>query len=655
MMKRVLLCSLALGIALSADAQQTPGGKVYRGMTLKEKENVKVAEAPKGGAPVVSPNAARKKAKVPSTQAVTFQVIGSSSNAYGTAFGAKTALFAHPVINSVSMVYRSAPAVTSDVSSGCLRYGFSTDGGASWTTNAGPLYTSNGTNAAPLANARYPQGVIYNPAGNTDPNNAFVSHFSPTLAGFGPGANSAWGGHAHGSMPLNGTGTATATEDIDANNGFLIPDGGALNLNSNSFWISNGYFDFTSGDYADTMLLGAGTWNAGDYTYSYNKVYAPVDIDLDGSKLLVGTSVAWGSSGTGYMALVGHESFAQVPDINYYPVIYKTTDDGLTWNKVAALDMNSFDSIFQYGVPYSNAFEFDMGVDANNNLHLVTAVCPQASAGFSVSTGPGNWAIFDIYTTDGGTTWATQLLGTPMTFRGEFLDLAGAVALQEDSRPQVTRSLDGTKMFFTWFDTDTLTFGTTENVFPDAHCVGYDLTSGLWTTDINLTTGTDADGACLFGSVAPIALDGASGCYKIPVAVVEVTNGGVDAQIDHKYIDGLEICSSAFTEAGTPVAVNNLFVTGVNELSGTTSFSFGQNYPNPFNGSTQFVLNLNKSSNVTVEVHNVVGKLVKTIDYSNMSAGSNMVVIDCNDLASGLYTYTVRVGNDRATRTMIVK
>jgi len=655
MMKKLLICGLALTFGVSVMAQTPSQPKSVKGLSLKDKAIILNGETKLVNAPVkAGVSAVRKGVKGPSTQAVTVSVIGQSGNAYGSAFGGKTALFAHPSVNSIIMGYRSAPAVTGDVSTGCLRYGYSTDGGATWSINQGPLYTSNGTNAVPLANARYPQSMIYNPVGNTVPANASVSYFAPTLAGFGPGANAAWGGHAHGSIALTG-GTATMIEDLDANNGFLIPDGGALNGDNNSFWVSNGYFDIISGDYSDTLLLANGVWGAGDYAYTYNKVAAPVAVDGAGSKNLIATSIAWGTGGVGYIALLAHESFADAADSNLYPVIYKTADNGASWTKVAAFDMNSFDAHFQFGVAYTCAFEFDMIVDANNNLHLVVDVGVLAGTAFSISSSPTNFGVFDIYTTDGGANWTGQLIAEPSTFRGEFLDGAGAVILNEDNRPQATRTLDGSKVFFTYFDTDTAVFGTTDNSFPDAHCMGYNVTTGLWTAETNLTTGSDADGACIFGSVSPYALDGAAGCYKIPVSIVELSGGTGADQVDHKFIDGLELCDAAFTNAGTGFVVANLVIIGVSEIDATTSFTLGQNFPNPFNGSTQFNLNLVKSSDVTVEVYSVVGKMVKTNSYSNLQAGQNTIAINASDLSAGLYTYRVIVGTEKATRTMVVK
>ncbi|MBK9637815.1 MAG: T9SS type A sorting domain-containing protein [Bacteroidetes bacterium] len=100
----------------------------------------------------------------------------------------------------------------------------------------------------------------------------------------------------------------------------------------------------------------------------------------------------------------------------------------------------------------------------------------------------------------------------------------------------------------------------------------------------------------------------------------------------------------------------NDFVVGVNEVTAADlSFSIFQNYPNPFSGSTQFEINLKKTSDATIEVNNVVGKLIKTINTGTLTAGINTITIDASDLAAGLYTYTVKVGAESLTKTMIVK
>ncbi|MBL0098299.1 MAG: hypothetical protein IPP46_18725 [Bacteroidetes bacterium] len=66
-----------------------------------------------------------------------------------------------------------------------------------------------------------------------------------------------------------------------------------------------------------------------DYNYTYNSVAAPFDLrDAGGAPQLTATSIAWGTGGTGYVALLGHESYTVDPDSFLYPTIFKTTDNG---------------------------------------------------------------------------------------------------------------------------------------------------------------------------------------------------------------------------------------------------------------------------------------------------------------------------------------
>jgi len=81
-----------------------------------------------------------------------------------------------------------------------------------------------------------------------------------------------------------------------------------------------------------------------------------------------------------------------------------------------------------------------------------------------------------------------------------------------------------------------------------------------------------------------------------------------------------------------------------------TEFAVSQNYPNPFNAKTSFKLELPISSDVTVNVYNVAGQLVKAINMPNLDAGVHSVVWDASDVASGVYFYKVTA--DDFTKTM---
>ena len=640
-MKKLLLCGLAFAICASAMAQQNRFSKQLTGKTMKQKavtgiENVNTTQSmPASAGPV-------KRNFTPTSTAVTLIPLGQSANAFGTTGGPKTFLFAHPVINTVAFIHRATNAP--GPGSGFLQYDYSTDGGSTWTNNAGPAYSPAG---GPFFNARYPQGLIYNPVGNTDPANGKIAYFAPTLAG----TNAGWGGLCNGVANLSATPAATKTENIS--DSYLIPDGMALNTNDNNCWVSDIWTEPTTAEYGDTLMLFKGVWNGSDYSYTEIKVPAISDGATAADKVVVATQIAWAPNGlTGYAALLGHESFSDAPDSSLYPTVFKTTDAGATWNRVASLGLNAIDTILQSGLAITTGFEMDMTVDANGNCHLVLEVGPLGSSGYSIVSQSGFFGIFDIYTTDGGTNWNAQLLALPQTFRGEFTD---SQTLNEDNRCQVSRTLDGTRLFFVWFDTDTLTFGVTDNINPDAHCVGYNVTTNQWTQDINLTAGTDADGVCIFGNVSPFTLAGsAAGCNKIPMGILALTGGGPSSFVDHSYINGAEVCDADFTVTGAPQAITN-FAVSVQEIPATASFAIGQNYPNPFNGSTSLDVNLKNNTDVTVEVYSIIGKLVSTSRYTNLNAGVNTLTIDASNLSAGMYTYSVTIGTEKVSRNMIVK
>jgi len=94
-------------------------------------------------------------------------------------------------------------------------------------------------------------------------------------------------------------------------------------------------------------------------------------------------------------------------------------------------------------------------------------------------------------------------------------------------------------------------------------------------------------------------------------------------------------------------------------LSGRTSyeaalpveFAVSQNYPNPFNAKTSFRLNVPVESDLTVNIYNVAGQLVKAMDL-HLNAGVHSVVWDASDVASGVYFYKVSANDFTKTMKM---
>jgi len=72
-------------------------------------------------------------------------------------------------------------------------------------------------------------------------------------------------------------------------------------------------------------------------------------------------------------------------------------------------------------------------------------------------------------------------------------------------------------------------------------------------------------------------------------------------------------------------------------------------YPNPTTDNTTLSFNLKENSNVTVQVYSITGRLVKTITEKNVSAGSQLLTIDSNDLPNGTYIVKLNAGKQNDT------
>ncbi len=104
---------------------------------------------------------------------------------------------------------------------------------------------------------------------------------------------------------------------------------------------------------------------------------------------------------------------------------------------------------------------------------------------------------------------------------------------------------------------------------------------------------------------------------------------------------------------GTPGAVND-WMSGVNEIEVPTVFSLGQNYPNPFNPVTNIPFSIPEPSIVTIEVYSILGQQVATIINEYMSAGHHNVVFKADNLANGIYFYTIKASGFKKAKSMLL-
>lgn len=91
-----------------------------------------------------------------------------------------------------------------------------------------------------------------------------------------------------------------------------------------------------------------------------------------------------------------------------------------------------------------------------------------------------------------------------------------------------------------------------------------------------------------------------------------------------------------------------------NGVDTPTAFALNGNMPNPFSARTALSFDLPEAAEVSVEVYDVMGRRVVSIDKGAMTAGADQrVEIDGTGLASGVYVYRVNVvgASETWTRT----
>jgi hypothetical protein len=77
-----------------------------------------------------------------------------------------------------------------------------------------------------------------------------------------------------------------------------------------------------------------------------------------------------------------------------------------------------------------------------------------------------------------------------------------------------------------------------------------------------------------------------------------------------------------------------------------------QNYPNPFNASTTISYSLPTPTDVTLDVYDILGRKVQTIDHGIQPAGSHSLIWDADGFSSGVYFYKVTAGDFEESNQM---
>jgi hypothetical protein len=665
-MKKLLLLGLVVSLGLTVSAQQLRQNvKSYSAINKME-----IANAPEKPSNVIeelyAPNYDGKN------KFVTIIDIGTSANAYGYGYGGgqKSILAYNSEINTVTHFHRMGGDLDPGGYSGDLGYDVSTDGGMNF-TNMVECYvaTENGGGQYFTDAARYPNHGIYNPMGNTDPANAYVSFFVPTL----DGSNSpdSWGGYGYGVSNIGDPSYTTkhlVSSDPGDNIYRYIPDGFCL-TNTGEVWVTDINQDWSTGSliYTGYLLVSHGVWNdeLNDFEYEEFLLDCPVEDELVRPAM---SKVEFSPDGqTGYIMALGDNGELDFSLGTYFPIIWKTTDGGETWDdpfEVEIAGPDGIEAIMWYmseeewqsfwaepyperdEVRFTCAFDFDLTVDHMGNPHIGIGVGVASLDGnYSLYTSYPYYAMTDIWSPDGGDTWDAFIIDRPKQFRSNF-----DPDFTEDNRVQISRDHAGEFIFVSYMDTHLE--GEENNDYPDIMCraiwpdggyMSYADSAGIaMDRATNVTNLSDGMWQAYFMVMANEVIDVSEGSsylkeFVIPFSYEELNIANVGDPVQFKYIQDF---SFGFNW------------TGVEEMT-TNSFNVEQNYPNPFSGQTDINVTLNNTSKLTLDVYNLMGQNVYSVNAGEVT-GNYTFTLNA-DFEPGVYFYTVTAGTQTISKKMIVE
>lgn len=464
-------------------------------------------------------------------QCATTATLGTATNMFTLIRNGNHPIVVDKTMNMIAFIHRT-DAVLLGGNSGELRYDYSTNAGTTWTINQGVLNPANSNYA------RYPNMAIHNPTNNTTPSNAYVCYLAPTITS----ATSVWNGVVAGAKQF---GSAVTTESY--NPGSIgttqIPHSmvkGAPGI----YWAIDPINTIATG-----FNIYRGVWNStiNDISWSINySVNPPFSSNWTSAPQVVDYNIAFDPSGQiGYFSFLGQMTTGPAATA-IYPILYKTTDGGVTWTGPITIDVSGMGCITSNVVSGSAAscnVEHDLIVDANGNPHVITTVGSAINNVFNYSAWHhmfdftlknGLWVGYDLGNVNGG----ANTFGISPNFATMW------------QAPQAARSADGTKVFFTWTDNASYSLGTA-NSLPDLYGKAFNVTTGQWTQSKNFTACNLAiNGRIWFPHIAAEVLEPSATSWKLAGVFGQpsVTND-LGAAANFYFLDNLTFSSTEFSVA----------------------------------------------------------------------------------------------------------
>lgn len=584
---------------------------------------------------------------------LSFYPIAYSSTMWSIVGNPRTLLWADPNINSVVFSYRMTADPPGSYGTNRIAYSVSDVNGkeGTWSQDIQVYEPLGPGEEYPEAAGRYPQCAIYNPPGNTDPQNAFFSYFIPTLTG----DNNDWGGYGYGVNQLLLTDPPEPTQHNVTSSGDYyrtIPNAYTISQQGISMMCDMSYNRQTY-EYTGNYIMNRGEFDEDESDYEYEEWLFPV---LNEGDLIIDSKVAFAPDGqTGYLLVLGNSFENSLPYTKTHPVLFYTDDGGEYWytdeihcqlggedgletvkNFVSDEVLKDLfgDGFNRNEIYYKMGNHADMVVDETGRAHITGLIaCADESSWYPQE---GAMGTFHIIYNHADNSWDANNLYMNNAFDGA---IGGTT---EYNRPQISTDMDGHFCFISWIDSDIS--GVTQNKYPDIFLTAYDPVADQYTGVCNVTFMTHASQQAYFASQSHYVFQEESGdsiSFSIPFIYEEINMSNPSAPISFWYIDGVK------------VNMPNYWMS-VDENVSNNYFTVEQNHPNPCKDVTKVSVSLQKQTRLKLSIANMAGEIVYKTKNITVQKGKYEFKVNTDNLPPGIYFYTVSSGYDYITRKMIV-
>jgi hypothetical protein len=562
-MKTTLLFVLAILIGFAAVAQKQA---LHRQKALGPAIKQLNLNVPEEG--TVLPGTTNKPApQMKSANMVELVPMGSSFNIYSILTPGQRIMAYDPVTQTLMHAHRG--------DHGTPGFGHGNDVIAAWSVDMGASFEEvTAFLGSTTQRSRYPSGVIYNPPGNTSPDNLYSVVAGPVTNGTG------WTHNYYGSRTKVGGNVNQVYNPTSAvyeliRNGMSITDNGIASI---------GETTQTNDGSGYTALFGfttVGNFNTGTNAFDWDyQTWDPVEfVFFDPAtgwyrSWACSYQMCWAKDGSvGYRWTDGVDNRA-TNGSSFYPIVYKTTDGGATWQVLDYFDFGSPQDIYDHLIDLGSepgrvapwCHGMDGVVDYEGNLHLFAA----ATSAYSVHVDSltyywvGDYGNileyeYDLASNSWTGMWCDSLRSDEVSSDASIYG-TGSNNVGWDHQIHASISPDGKKVFAIWTDTDDYEFwGLTEalNMYPDIKVWGRDLETNLHTLPKNRTYEEGAGaawGACYFEFAAQTVIDG-EGYSEVPISIADIATNNFDPDLPvfHLYAKGIIVADTEFVY-GSPYA-----------------------------------------------------------------------------------------------------